>query len=265
LGPNFLAGERFPSPEALVAALSTTTQLRSFSLRGAPNNPRTKQGSAQYLQDLTGLPNLITLILMGFVGYLEDIVSKIHAPLVKQLSVSANLYQQHVIEVPQLSEFISLTKELSSLPIQTYIHFSSHDSSIRHSFHDPPPQCPQWEDEEEIFMNLRCLFVPWEMSQVTNICRQSSPLLSRSRRLNVSTDYCFSPDPTSWLQFLGPFNGVEILGVCEGSQVCPIAKALHQSTTDTVLEVLPALSTFMQSPPPMDAGTLYSQFGFQRW
>jgi hypothetical protein len=244
LGSNFLAGERFPSPEALVAALSATTRLRLLSLREDSSVPYPEQGSAQSPpQDLTGLPILTTLGFRGSVEYLEDLVSRIRAPLVEQLTVSVSFSQRRAIEVPQLSEFISRTKELSSIPFRTCIGLSSRQLSIEHGFKDPSPQ---WKHEEEIFLDLECHHDSWEMSQVVHICRQSSLLISCSRRLDVSVSELgshFWLDSISWLQFLGPFNGVEILGVCHLADVClcRTPKPLVQSTAEMVLEAFPAL------------------------
>ncbi|KAI0284824.1 hypothetical protein BC826DRAFT_1179207 [Russula brevipes] len=238
LGANIFAGERFLSPEALVAALSATTRLRLLSLQDDSSIPHPEQGSAQPPQDLTGLPNLITLIFRGSVEYMEDLVSRIHAPLVKQLTVSASFSQQSIVGVPQLSEFISRTKELSSIPYRICICLSSRQLSIEHDFEGPPPQ---WKHEEEIFLGLEYRHVFCEMSQVIHICRQSSPLMSCLRRLDVSVH--FELGPMSWLQLLGPFSAVEILGICDCPDLCQcgILEPLVQSTTEMVLEVLPAL------------------------
>jgi hypothetical protein len=158
---------------------------------------------------LASVPNLITLRFRSSVEYMEDLVSRIHAPFVEELSVSVSFSQRRVIEVPQLSKFISRTKELSSLPSGTSICLWHREFTILHNFGESPPQC--FERKNNLL--LVCRDVSWGMSQVTHILRQTSPFIPSLKQLLV-TVRCPHLDPMSWLQFFGHFNSVEILAEC---------------------------------------------------
>jgi hypothetical protein len=109
----FLVDGVFLSPEALTAALSATTQLKSLSVRPRYNKSfHVQRGFHASSPDL--FPVLKAFDFAGSGEYLEDLVSRIDAHLLEQISVY--LYRPHSADVPQLSQFIKRAEQLSALP-----------------------------------------------------------------------------------------------------------------------------------------------------
>ena len=170
---------------------------------------------------------------------MENFVSWIHALYLEKLDVHPD---RHVLDIPQLSLFISRTELLSSLLFQTSTSFIMGCFSIKHHFkflpslHDVP------------YVNFNCVDMgKWQVSQVDHICTQLSLLASSVKQLKSSAFHLppnlqCKTDPAPWLQLLMPYDDVEEIKFCaEGALSTGIAKALQQSTQETVQELLPVL------------------------
>jgi len=237
---NFSRTE-FISPVDLSTALSSTTQLEYLHIT-CPSLP------IRFHSEPTGpnssphnfvLPALTFLYFSGFIEYLENLVFRIHAPHLMELIV---FFHQNVFIVPQLSQFISRTEQLSSLPFQTSISLYYGSVEIEHHFRSP--STPQ-----EVFrVRFRSFYTDgWQASQVGYICAQLSPLASSIKQLklsvsNQSETLRGQTDPASWLQFLTVYNGVEEIECFGRGEPCTgFPRALQQSTWETAQELLPAL------------------------
>ncbi|KAH9954653.1 hypothetical protein BC827DRAFT_1158618 [Russula dissimulans] len=243
LGPYSLSGNRsgdgFISPEVLSTALSSTTQLEHLYLDSlqVPVTSHSELRSAD--SSLFIFPALTFFAFGGSVEYLENFVSRIHAPHLLNLNVHSN---RRVLDVPQLSQFISRTEQLSSLPFRTSISLNIGAFSIEHHFRRL--QSPQ--EVSHVYLGSVSMG-DWQVSQVYHICTQLSPLVSSVKQLKLSAFY-LPPnfqrqiDPALWLQLLAPYNSVEEIEFCgKGAPCTGIARALQQSTWETARELLPAL------------------------
>jgi len=229
------------SPEVLSTSLSATTQLEYLYIDCLPvptdSYPElTSRNSSPFVF----LPALTYFHFGGFLEYMENFVSRIHAPHLKNLDVSFD--RRSVADVPQLSQFISRTEQLSSLPFRTSISLNMGGFSIEHHFKFlPSPQ-------EVSHVYFRCINVgDLQVSQIDHSCRQLSPLASNVKQLKISALYLppnlqRKTDPAQWVQLLTPYNSVEELELCgRGSPCTGIACALEHSTGETAEELLPAL------------------------
>ncbi|KAH9954683.1 hypothetical protein BC827DRAFT_1272429 [Russula dissimulans] len=188
--------------------------------------------------NLVVLPALNYFHFGGITKYMESFVSRIDAPDLEKLDISSD---QSVIDIPQLSQFISRTERLSSLPFRTSIFLDTEDFSIEHHFKHP--KSPQ----EVSHVYFKCFHSCWLVSQVDHICARLSPLASSVKQLKISA---FHPppslerktDPAPWLQLLSPYNSVEEIEFCgKGAPCTGIAWALKQSIGETAQDLLPAL------------------------
>jgi len=116
LGSGFLLDKEFPSPEVLTAALSAAMHLQHLAIHADFEMfPSEQESPHPPPLDLITFSTLVKFDFKGSTEYLQDFVSRIDAPHLKQLFIS--FFRQEAIDIPQLSLFISHTQELSSLPM----------------------------------------------------------------------------------------------------------------------------------------------------
>ena len=227
------------SPEVLSNALSATTQLEYLYVDCVPVHTESyAELTSGNSSPLVVLPALTYFHFGGFIEYMENFVSRIHAPHLEKLDIYSS---QSVLDIPQLSQFISRAEQLSSLPSRTSISLDVGDFSIKHHFNFPP-------SPKVSHVYLRCVDMQdWGVSQVHHICTQLSPLASSVKQLKISAFHLppnlqRKTDPAPWLQLLTPYNCVEEVEFCgKGAPSTGIACALEQSTRETAQELLPAL------------------------
>ncbi|KAI0283477.1 hypothetical protein BC826DRAFT_1190263 [Russula brevipes] len=233
------------SPGDLIAVLSVTTQLKDLKLCFKHDMSHPEQDSAAHspAPDLISLPSLTRFDYTGPVKYLEDLVSRIHTPLPKQLCVKFYPILDITLDVPQLSQFISRTASLSSPPRRTHIEFWGTSFTIKYYFRDTLHL-----QEDPCLTSICQRPSGWEMSEVVYVCRQLSPLVSSVPQLTIEANN-LSPSPerrsdtAQWVELLAPFDGVQELEVCGSDELCrEIVHALGRSTLEMAEEVLPALS-----------------------
>jgi len=242
LGHSTLTRVHFISPKVLSHSLSATTQLEYLYIDCLPihtefNPELTSQNSPPL--DLIVLPALAYFRFGGFIEYMENLVYRIHAPHLEKLDVR---FDQHVLDIPQLSQFISRTKRLSSLPFRTSISLDMGGFSIRHHFGSLSSL------QEGSHVCFRCVDTgDWQVSQVEHICTQLSQSASSVKQLKISAFHLppnlqRKTDPAPWVQLLTPYNSVEEIECRgKGAPCTGIAYALKQSIGETAQELLPVL------------------------
>ena len=105
LGTNSIVGDGFLSQQALTAALSATTQLKSlFISPDSETDPEQRSANPPPLANLLVLRALIGFRFVGSGEYLEQPIFRIYAPLLEGISLS---WFQTDLDVLQLSQFIS--------------------------------------------------------------------------------------------------------------------------------------------------------------
>ena len=252
LNINHVGGAGSLSAEALALALAETHLLETLSVY-----PHTivasypDQRSAQRSSLTNTRVNLCALATLEFMGpceYLEDLVSRIDTPILKHLVAS---FPQSIFDVPQLSQFISRTNHLTSLPHRTTIGFSSSSHKglfIRHHFMTLESQPPREAFSLTLSISKRWVVSNWIASQVLHICEQLSPFTSSVDRLWISIGMVLDPDTDTerWLELLGAFRSVQDLHLwCSWWDRAPavdMERALEESTKrEMTQEVLPVL------------------------
>jgi len=249
LGPDLHVGVNFPSPEILTSALSATTQLKRLTLRpdGYRDNYRPEKGSERSApMNLICLPSLMEFDFRGCRRYLEDFVSRIDAPHLERLRVS--FHREHVVDIPQLSGFVSRAEQLRSMPYQTLFEMWRNGFSIRQTFKHPSSHVT---NDESNWVQIGCYGDLWNIPQLLDISAQLSPLASTVERLQVKA-WHLPPtipkggmDPAPWVQLFKHFDRVQELDLY--SNAAPgtgIARGLEQSAGDPKApELFPALRT----------------------
>jgi len=232
------------SPEAMVTCLSALPKLKRLSI--SFRSPRSRPDpESRGLPPLTRsiLPTLTSLYFHGAHEYLEDIMSRIDAPLVLRLKVT--FFIDRIFIIPHFHRFISNTN-INTLDKATVIF------------------CDEWAEFigskpgsfTEIDLMLESREADQLLSSLAQICRSPSPPFSTLRHLYIEELRLCPPywrddtDSTQWSELLASFISLENLYLYKGIEL-RVRHALQELTGERVTEVLPALQRlFLQGFKP---------------
>jgi len=255
LSLGFVPPSGYVSPEAMVAILSALTRLKSIHLifessefwtHGANRSPPARTRVV--------LPALTNFEVTGGSEYLEDMVSRIDAPLD---CISVAFFDQLVSDIPLLCDFIGRTKILNA-PHRADTFFSNSDSSI--SLFQRKGDI----DFKVLYLEIPCSNYTLD-SQVSLFAQTCSPLLSLPslEQLCIYKSGLLLPrwqsavQNTQWMELLRPFITVKDL-VLDEPVVLSVASALQALVGEQVTEILPALQNVslegFQSSGPVPEG-----------
>ena len=245
LGKGVIADEGFLSPAVLTAVLSAVARLESLHVY-LPSNIFHEQGSTDSVLPLPKfvvLPALIhlELLLRGSDDYLEDLVSRIHAPLLETICVKASEEYARPMDIPQLSKFIRPTDRLSLLPIQTSIILEESRFKVSHEFGIRGHICFELTcDSGSEFLEVS------QVVHVVHVFKQLFPPISDVERvvieINIPPHNPIIPpaemEIDRWLQLFPLFDGAQELELCSGYTLLK----LHESPNSKIgQELFPAL------------------------
>jgi hypothetical protein len=237
------------SPEAMVTALSTLTSLEELEL--GFQSPRSQADRASRRPPpLTRvvLPALTTLTFKGDSEYLEDIVSRLEAPLLSYTNIT--FFNQLLFDTPLLRHFISRT---ATFRAAYQAHIACLTDTVLFSLY------PRDRTEDgEVMLSISCKPLDWQISSLAQVCSTSFPPLPTMERLDISIkkdsdsllEWQDDMEDTQWLDLLRPFTSVKDLDLSEDS-VPLVAPTLRELSGERVTEVLPALETlFLEALRP---------------
>ena len=222
------------SPEAMVAALSTLTSLEDFSL-GFESPLSLPDRSTRRLPPPTPivLPVLTTFWFIGVSEYLDDLVVRIDAPLLKTLHI--RFFNQILFDTPQLVQFISRTPALKAHETacmtfaETWVELSS--------------RAPGYRD---LIVEILCQNSDWQVSSLEQVCTSCLPPLSTLEDLYIYEDPLSRPkwqdniENSLWLELFQPFTAVKNLYLSEEFEP-RIMPSLQELVGERTAEVLPTL------------------------
>jgi hypothetical protein len=228
------------SPKAMVTCLSTLTRLKILILGlqyPRPRPDRTSRLSPRRTR--TVLPALTHLGFKGVTEYLEDLVTQIDAPLLKDISI--RFFNQLIFNISQLPKFLCRTETFTVLD-QATVSFHERFVHVKLS---------QQTGANSARLNLKisCRKLDWQLSSLEQVCNSAFPTFSTLERLGlhayIHDGPAFVPgqddiENTQWLDLLRPFVNVKDLQLSEKVAPCA-APALQELTGERVKEVLPTL------------------------
>ena len=225
-------------PGAMTTCLSMLTGLESFQLEFESPQCCPDQENRHSSPPTRSI--LLVLTSFSFKGvneYLEDLVSRIDAPRLEQLSTT--FFNDIFFDTPELGQFISRTPRFRSYD-EAHLVFHGHKAQVRLKVKPKP------SDLRTVEVNILCQVSDWQLSSLVQICTLSLHLLLIMENLYVYEDPDSPPDwkddieKTEWLDLLLPFTAVKNLYVSR--DLAPrIAPALQELTGGRTTEVLPAL------------------------
>ena len=236
-----IPNEAYFSPSDLVAGLSTSVQLERLTVdfhspASFPPPSMTRSPSQR-----STLPSLIFLKFHCESEYLEEFVAQIELPSLSNVAIK--LFNDIFFEIPWFCKFLSRLNALGSHAWAIVTH--NVDSVSVLLSREVTLEC--WSDSgsENCFLETPCRRLDWQLSFITQITSQLSPLLSSVHSLSIRGDRGFPTgqedvDSTQWLEAFQPFTHVNHLYVLVDRLVPCIMQALV--TEDMTAEVLPELT-----------------------
>ncbi|KAH9955390.1 hypothetical protein BGW80DRAFT_1394981 [Lactifluus volemus] len=226
----------------MVTSISTMTRLSSLfisfdSLASLPDWRTQRQRPPPLTR--TVLPALIQLWFSGLSEYLEDLVARINAPLLRVVSII--LVNQLVLHTQQLSQFIGHAPMFMSYT-EAKMVFTSTNIAINCSSMEPPLIFGSLKLEISSIGSEGDL----QVSSMAQICNQLLFLVSRIERLYIqepswpSAAFQVNMDNTQWLELFRSFTAVQALYLHDSFR-SPIMSALQVLNEESVTDILPAL------------------------
>ena len=122
LGRDLYIGQRNEhiSPDTLASSLSAATQLKVFHVHIRPDISNRQQRSthpASLSPNLILLPSLVEIDFKGPNGYLDDLISSIHSPVLRRIRVSITLMGAQPLDSSHLCQLLSRSEYLQSMPL----------------------------------------------------------------------------------------------------------------------------------------------------
>ncbi len=241
------------SPEAMVTCLSELTSLEEISLEfQSPLSHPDQKSRHPRPPTRSVLPALRYLRFKGVNEYLEEIVARIDAPRLYQLSTT--FFSQVDFDIRELIQFIGHTPIIEA-PNDAHVIFDSRTAWVTFQ-----PQASQFRVSiEQVKVEILCREPDRQLSFLTQICTSSLGLLSTMENLYIyenrrlQLDWNDNIENAEWLGLLVPFTAVKNLYLSE--QFVPrLAPALGELTGGRTTEVLPTLKNiflegFLPSEP----------------
>ena len=224
------------SPDAMGAALSTLTNLKHLLLQfESPESCPDLETRRLPPSTRSVLPVLKSFEFKGVSEYLEDLVTDIDAPQLKNLEMK--FFNDIVFYTPHLIQFVSRTPMLSALE---NAHITLEGDSARVVFR------PQIYGNEGLKVVIFCKGLDWQLSSLEQVCTSYLPYLSTLKDLTIHEHEDPQPDWKDnienrvWLELLHPFTAVKNLYISEEVSHC-IGPALQELVEGRATEVLPTL------------------------
>jgi len=227
------------APEAMITSLSGLTNLKTFEI--GFRSPRSRAKRASRRPPTTTLVVLAALTDFHFKGdsmYLEEIVSRIDAPLLETFTIT--FFDCLVLDTPHLRRFISHTKTFTALH-RVDVTCDRVYSDISVTFY--PLDGPGSTDRGVLTLGAQYTDSGPGFMSFVQLCNSSLPPIPSLDRLSTR-NYRSSCPPsinvTGWVELLRVFSFVKDLEL-SGKLSYSILPALRELAGEGLIEVLPAL------------------------
>jgi len=223
------------SPDSLAHGLSTLVQLKQLNIDFHSPSSRPPSKTCPFPQRVI-LPSLSNLNFHGASEYLEEFVAQVDFPALTFINIE--FFSQLIFQIPQLYHFISRVNALKS-PTEVIVTPSAELVTLFFI-----QQGERRVVLGECFLGTTCGDLDWQLSFMTQVLRQFTPLLSSVDSLTINKPYKMPRgedyvESIQWLELFQPFTHVRTVHVFK--QLVPdIVDALVAE--NTVAGVLPELS-----------------------
>lgn len=237
------------SPQEMATGLSRLACLKFLRIDFLPPAFPSNVHQNPRQQTRAILPSLTWFEFQGVNEYLEDLISRIEAPLLDNIDIK--FFDQITFDIPQLLQFITHSEKLN-FPNEARMNFHSDFVRITLS--------PRRDTVGNFTLQVLCTVPLWQVLSMVQICDQAIPLLSSVQCLQICggehedslREWQDNIEIAQWLELFYPFTAVASLHVTEN--LGPFtASALCEVTGRMAAEVLPALhNLFLEGPEPSE-------------
>ena len=226
------------SADALITALSTSAQLKRLQVSfHYPASLSTQSKTNRPLQRTT-FPSLRYLKFHGASEYLEEFLSRVDLPSLRNMDIK--FFNQIFFEIPEFCRSVPPLNPFRSL---NEVVINLGDTGVSMDFKGVTKHGTR---SGGCYLNCFCERLDWQLSFMTQVSSQLSPLLKSVDKLFVIVFRDKMPsgeedvDSIQWLELLQPFTRVRKLCVCGDDQfVRDIGQALvtEEMATEVLLEL----------------------------
>ena len=201
--------DAYVSPDDLVTGLSTLVQLNqlriSFHFPSSVPPPSTTRPPPQRIT----LPCLKILSFCGATEYLEEFIARIDLPALWEITIG--LFNQVFFEIPQFCQFIP---RLDVLKFPTELMVAPAAKSVNLIF----TQRGKRRLVQGVWaLGTSCERLDWQLSFVTQILSQLSPLLPSVKSFSIYKPSGLPTredmDPAQWVELFRPFTHVKTVHI----------------------------------------------------
>jgi len=185
----------FP-PDALVAILSSLDHLKGLCIHFRPPASRSATNMEPPPFERSTFPSLISLQFYGASEYLEAFVARAHMPVLD--SLTTRFFNQAIFEIPHFYGFLSRLEGFKAL---RDVRIILNEKTVIVEFSEEQFRGTKWR------LSIPCRQLNWQLSCITQIFNQLSPLLSSADWLEMTNQPTPVPirredvDPAQWLEF----------------------------------------------------------------
>jgi hypothetical protein len=226
---NF-TGAAHISPGQVATCVSPLKKLEDFSIFFESHRSFSEPTNQCPPPPRTVLPSLVTFSFRGVSEYLEDLISRVAAPLLECLSLQ--FFDQPILAVPQLSHFLHRIEKLRS-PLHARIVI--YEDKIHVSMTSSVAGI--------LSLGVFCTGLDRQISLSAQFCAQCLPRVSHLELTGFNHTQTDQQGSRPWQRLLRPFNSLQTIFVWEDELEVQIASALGELTWERVAEVLPMLHT----------------------
>ena len=227
-----ITGAAHVSPGQVATCVSVLKKLEYFCIFFESHRSFSEPTNQCPPPPRTVLPSLVTFSFTGVSEYMEDLISRVDAPLLKSLNLQFFDQPMLAVPVPQLSQFLHRIEKLRS-PFDAHIVIYEDNFDV----------CTTSSVGGILSLAIFCTGLDRQISLSAQFCAQCLPRISQlelSRFNHTQTDQQGS---RPWLGFLRPFNSLQIIYVWQADLEVQIACAFGELTWERVAEVFPMLHT----------------------
>jgi len=225
------------SPDALVTSLSGLTRLRRLVLKFQyPRSRAVRERRVPPSLTRVVLPSLFILHFKGDSEYLEDMLSRMDAPL--HVHIKINFFNQLVFDTPLLR---NLVERAETFKVFHRAEISFSDYSVGFALSQKHGSA----ETKVLELKISCKPFDWQFSSIAQVIVSGIPPLPTLERLELRSYHLLKLwqddlENAQWLELLRPFASVKDLVLC-GQFIRLVAPVLGELIGEGVAEELPAL------------------------
>jgi hypothetical protein len=226
------------APKMIVPCLSMLPRLESLSL--GFRYPRSwAHRASRHPPPLTRVvcPNLTCFHFRGDIEYLEDVLSQIETPMLKDSQFW--LFNQLVFDAPLLRHFIR-RMEIFMTSHAARVICSDYAISISLSGREDIDK----DDREVLRLEISCEPLDWQLSALAQVLNSSLSSLPALESLQITVnhdDLQCEIEVIQWRELLYPFTVVKKVTLESEHSIRLVVPALQELAEERATEVLPAL------------------------